>query len=505
MIQVPTNFLTLLYNKKPSIKFYSFGNNSNQPNKLVEKKIFLKSKKSKFFIERSFLLWLSGFVDAEGNFNISLRNLDEVGLKYNSLLLTFQIGLHIKDLSILKVIQQKLHCGHISISNDRCNYFINDHDSLINIIVPIFEFVNLNSSKKFHFKIFKQAVNLLINKKHLTIQGKLAIIKLFFKMKEPVVSKSEGIIITDQWFAGFVDGDGCFSFTSSTGPRFKLENHIKEYELYIKIKEYLDNKSNNNFSNSIVINIFKARANRENSNPVCVIDIHNIHLLKNLIMPIFKVRDNITGLMIYSLKTKKLQDFNDWCILVYIFYYGYNRLSESISIINEIRLSWNNFRLQNLTLTSTYSANFTNLLFSNSVRPLPKGRVGRREKEVEESREQDCFKNQATQEFADELKDLLNIAGISRGIEFKDKLSCLFAIPSPYIIKNSVRFLRGSNSLVSEKRDIYCINVLTNEILKFSSLTACEKSLAINRSTIKKYLISGQIYNNYRFTFFVAA
>ena len=109
--------------------------------------------------------------------------------------------------------------------------------------------------------------------------------------------------------------------------------------------------------------------------------------------------------------------------------------------------------------------------------------------------------NPDSQESANELTELLDLAGNSRGIEFKDKLVCLFAIPSPYIIKNSVRFLRGSNSLVSEKRDIYCINVLTNEIIKFSSLTECGKALGIDRSTIKKYLISGQIYNNYRFTF----
>ena len=88
------------------------------------------------------------------------------------------------------------------------------------------------------------------------------------------------------------------------------------------------------------------------------------------------------------------------------------------------------------------------------------------------------------------LKKLLDIAGISRGIEFKIKLSYLFNIPSPYIIKDGIRFLRGSNSLVSEKRNIYCINVLTNNILKFSSLTDCGKALSINRSTIKNYLIS---------------
>ena len=469
--RVPTNFLTFLYNNKASIKsncnHYSRKSSEAAPTPLApqpgaagpasqpsspaspavrsaekeEERIFLYSeggKKNKFFIGKSFLLWLSGFVDAEGNFNISLRNFDEATLKYNSLVLTFQIGLHVKDLPILKLIQQNLHCGHISVSGDKCNFFVNDQDSLINIIIPIFKFVNLNSSKKFHFEIFKKAVNLLINKKHLTIQGKSAMIDLFFEMKKPVVSKSEEIVITDQWFAGFVDGDGCFSFNSSTGPRFKLENHIKEYELYIKIKEYLHNKLNINFSDSIVINTFKARANRVNSNPVCVIDIHNIHLLKNLTISIFKLKDNKTGLMVNSLMTKKLQDFNDWCILVNIFYYGYNQIFESIPIINEIRLSWNNFRLQDLTLPTTPPARED---FNNSIIQQIKPLKCKEQKEGELK----------THGFMDnnELKKLLDIAGISRGIEFKIKLSYLFNIPSPYIIKDGIRFLRGSNSLVS--------------------------------------------------------
>lgn len=39
--------------------------------------------------------------------------------------------------------------------------------------------------------------------------------------------------------AGFIDGDGTFS-TNKFVPRFKLENHVKELELYNKIKQYLN-------------------------------------------------------------------------------------------------------------------------------------------------------------------------------------------------------------------------------------------------------------------------
>jgi len=43
---------------------------------------------------------------------------------------------------------------------------------LINIIVPIFNYVQLNSSKYSQFKIFEEAINLLNNKKNITLEGK---------------------------------------------------------------------------------------------------------------------------------------------------------------------------------------------------------------------------------------------------------------------------------------------------------------------------------------------
>lgn len=66
---------------------------------------------------------------------------------------------------------------------NKCNYFINDQKSLINVVVPIFNYIKLNSSKYFQFLIFEKTVNLLKYKKHLTSEGKLEIIKYFLEMK----------------------------------------------------------------------------------------------------------------------------------------------------------------------------------------------------------------------------------------------------------------------------------------------------------------------------------
>ena len=76
-------------------------------------------------------------------------------------MLTFQIGLHIDDLFILEYINNKLNCGHISISGKKCNYFINDKDSLLQILLPIFNFTKLNSSKYHQLFFLKKLLFLL--------------------------------------------------------------------------------------------------------------------------------------------------------------------------------------------------------------------------------------------------------------------------------------------------------------------------------------------------------
>lgn len=153
--------------------------------KIKKGALFLRSNRANgnkyFYLNTNFLQWLAGFTDAEGNFNISLRNFKDN--KYNSVILTFQIGLHIDDLPVLKFIQTNLNCGHISISGNKCNYFVNDQYSLINIISPIFNHVQLNSSKYYQLLVFEKTVNLIRDKKHLSSEGKLKIIKYYHEIK----------------------------------------------------------------------------------------------------------------------------------------------------------------------------------------------------------------------------------------------------------------------------------------------------------------------------------
>jgi hypothetical protein len=123
-----------------------------------------------------------GFTDAEGNFNIKITNL--MDNTYKNAQFTFQIGLHKDEEELLSYIMNTLKCGHISKSKDRINFFVNDINSLLYVIIPIFDYINLNSSKYYSFELFKKAVFLTKDKSHLLENGKFEIINLQKEMQK---------------------------------------------------------------------------------------------------------------------------------------------------------------------------------------------------------------------------------------------------------------------------------------------------------------------------------
>lgn len=128
------------------------------------------------------------------------------------------------------------------------------------------------------------------------------------------------------------DGDGSFSIANYK-PRLKYENHIKELQLFYRIKEILNPSSNLIISNP--------RKNRPNSNITVNLDITDIHVLKNKIRPLFSLTakhpSGPSGRGEHQvediLRSKKIKDFKDWCIIIDIYYFGYHLLSEGKSLI----------------------------------------------------------------------------------------------------------------------------------------------------------------------------
>jgi Tfp pilus assembly protein PilZ len=79
-------------------------------------------------------------------------------------------------------------------------------------------------------------------------------------------------------------------------PRFKLENHIKELELYNKIREFI--KTGN-------VLLTTPREYKVNSNPTIVLEINKINELNVILIPL--LLDNNKEVL---LKTLKAKDFS---------------------------------------------------------------------------------------------------------------------------------------------------------------------------------------------------
>jgi hypothetical protein len=87
--------------------------------------------------------------------------------------LKFQIGLHTKDLNLLYLLQQYLGgIGSIHLAKNReiVNYSIDSIEDLNKLIIHL-EKYPLLTQKAADFLLFKQAVKLVNNKAHLTVEG----------------------------------------------------------------------------------------------------------------------------------------------------------------------------------------------------------------------------------------------------------------------------------------------------------------------------------------------
>lgn len=174
------------------------------------------------------------------------------------------------------------------------------------------------------------------DKKHLSNEGKLKIIKYKKEMQSMSgkwipSSINNKINITKYWLAGFIDAEATFS-TNKYIPRFKLENHIRELELYNKIKEFITTGN---------VLLTKPRVYRDNSNPTIVMEINKIKELRDILIPLIYDNNNNNIL----LKSLKSNDFLWWLKLVDIYYKGYHTTLEGKFIFDAIKLHINKYRL----------------------------------------------------------------------------------------------------------------------------------------------------------------
>jgi hypothetical protein len=246
------------------IQSYSSFNSDSQSSIQID--ISKDSPRYSFNNKNTFYLnpdYLTGFVDGEGCFSLSIykqgKNLTGWQVKP-----IFSISLHNKDIKLLEAIQRTLKTGKIYKHGvDSIQYRVSSLKNL-QIITNHFDSYPLITQKSADYLLFKQAIAIIKNKEHLSIEGLLKLVgikatlnwglsdkfKESFPLAKPVVRPSViynplNLKIKNlNWIRGFIEAEGSFQVLTQNNRnvslRFSITQHTKDEELLKDIATYLN-------------------------------------------------------------------------------------------------------------------------------------------------------------------------------------------------------------------------------------------------------------------------
>lgn len=167
--------------------------------------------------------YVTGITDAEGNFHINVMpNTKKVQL-------AFKVSQKAHSRKILEELMKYFDCGSIQVDNrrdDTLKFQVSKQSDLFTKVIPHFDKYLLQSSKNMDYLDFKKALLLVIDKKHITQEGFTTILNIKANMNkgrswtdryqyslQHLLSPTKITVAEfEQWFVGFVDGDGSFYF-----------------------------------------------------------------------------------------------------------------------------------------------------------------------------------------------------------------------------------------------------------------------------------------------------
>jgi len=264
---------------------------------------------------------VTGFIDAEGCFNIKITP-DEKTKTGWQIQLRFSIELNSRDISLLYKIQQFFGVGTVKTRGTTSIYTVSAIKDLA-LIVEHFNNFTLVTAKSSDYKLWLEAYNLVVAKNHLTKTGldQLVAIKgginkgLSPKLKfafNHIIPLERPIFVfygipNPYWISGFVSGDGSLSVTirssktHSLGERvelsFSIALHIRELAVLEGISKFLLNTPEVKY-------VYKSESRK-----TATLLIRDFLIINNIIIPFFdkysligdKVNDNLLFKEVVSL------------------------------------------------------------------------------------------------------------------------------------------------------------------------------------------------------------
>jgi hypothetical protein len=102
---------------------------------------------------------------------------------------SFAIELKARDLPLLEKIQSFFGVGSIRANRNQFKYVVNSVQDIHNVIIPYFTKHPLLTSKYISFLLFQQVIALMIEKKHLTLEGVQLVTSIRASMNNGVFNK----------------------------------------------------------------------------------------------------------------------------------------------------------------------------------------------------------------------------------------------------------------------------------------------------------------------------
>lgn len=303
-------------------------------------------RKFSILLSSNFNPWaLTGLIDAEGSFTLILdkNKSRKLGWRIQS---KFQIGLHLKDLCLLQQIKEYLNdvgSLHIDRIKNRVIYSIDSNKDLIKLIEHLDKYP-LISQKAADYLLFKQAVVLISNKAHLTLEGLKHIVNIkasmnlglseilksefigYMPVKRPIIIANS--IPHPSWVSGFVSGEGNFDVrispsSTKVGHRVQMRFRIFQHERDLRLME-------------LILKLFgTGNIYKYNGKYAVSLTIIKTSDIINIIIPFFKE---------YPLVGVKLLDYQDWCEISQIIKDGGHLTVEGLNKIKDIKFRMNTGR-----------------------------------------------------------------------------------------------------------------------------------------------------------------
>ena len=129
--------------------------------------------------------WVSGFVDGEGCFHVSINKVPNMSIGWQ-VLPEFRIVQHERDESVLEELQQFFKAGKVVTNHGaRKELRIRKLDDLKKVVL-FFKQNPLRTEKKKNLELFAEVLELMEQKRHLTVEGLTDIANICWSMNRKI-------------------------------------------------------------------------------------------------------------------------------------------------------------------------------------------------------------------------------------------------------------------------------------------------------------------------------